>query len=196
MSAIYSDPPFRRGTTLLAGEQIELNAAGEPIAGSEIVGQVKAFQDVNPVGRGERYSNRLVYCVAARYTGATVANAATVAGLAYVFDSANPLSEFSALATNNDVQAQSPIGILDEYLRGELRTNDVVWLVVGGPTSVQKASGNPVAPLGRVEIGTGQYAGQAHPLNIGTAAAVSIAGTTVGGTQGTLLRIHQRFEWF
>lgn len=195
MSAIFSDPQWRRGTTLLSGEAIELDSAGSPIAGTEIVGQVKAFQDVNPVGRGERYSNRLVFCVAARYKGTTVTDASTVAGKAYVFSSTAPLSEFSALATNADAAAGRPIGVLDEYLKGELRTNDIVWLVVKGPTSIQKGSSASVAALGEVELGSSGTAGQAIPKDTGVGIASSIAGAAVTGSQGTLLRIYERADF-
>ena len=117
MSSIFSDPFFRRGSTLLGGELIEVDPnTGSPVAGGEIVGQVKVFQDVNPVGRGERYSNRLVYCVAARYKGADVADASTVAGSAYIFSPTAPLSEFSTLATASNVTDGIEVGVLDEYL--------------------------------------------------------------------------------
>lgn len=196
MSSIFSDPFFRRGSTLLGGEDIEIDAnTGTPVAGREVIGQVKAFQDVNPVGRGERYSNRLVYCVAARYTGSTVTDASTVAGKAYVFSDSAPLSEFSALATNADAAAGKFIGVLDEYLTGVLRQNDVVWIVVKGPTAIQKASNASVAAGGQVELGSGGTAGQALPLNTGAPVAISIAGAAVTGAQGTLLRVNERADF-
>lgn len=93
MSSIFSDPFFRRGATLLGGETIEYSdppTNSKPIAGGEIVGQVKVFQDVEPTGTQKRLSNRLVYCVAARYKGSTVLDASTVAGEAYIFDDVLP----------------------------------------------------------------------------------------------------------
>ena len=191
MSSIFSDPFFRRGSTLLGGEEIEKDAAGNPVAGNEVVGQVKAFQDVNPAGAGERYSNRLVYCVAARYTGSTVASAATVAGKAYVFADATPLTTFSALATNTNVAAGKAVGILDEYLKGELRENDIVWLVLKGPTSIQKGSSASVGANTGVEIGASGTAGQAIPVNQGVNIGNSLAGVAVTGAQGDLLRINK-----
>lgn len=191
MSSIFSDPFFRRGSTLLGGEQIELDAAGNPVAGDEVVGQVKAFQDVNPAGAGERYSNRLVYCVAARYTGSTVASAATVAGTAYVFEDATPLTTFQAKATNANVAAGKPVGILDEYLKGELRQNDIVWLVLKGPTSIQKGSAASVGANTGVEIGSSGTAGQAIPVSTGVNIGNSLAGVAVTGAQGDLLRINK-----
>lgn len=140
MSSIFSDPFFRRGTTLLGGETIELTAAGNPAAGGEIVGQVKVFQDVVPTGLGERLSNRLVYCVAARYKGSTVNDASTVAGEVYAFDAAAPLTEFTSKATAANVNAGIAVGVLDEYLTGVLRQNDIVWLVVKGPTKAKQTA--------------------------------------------------------
>ena len=141
MSSIFSDPFFRRGSTLLGGELIEVDTSGNPIAGSEIVGQVKAFQDVNPRSKGERYSNRLVYCVAARYKGSSeVRDASTIAGQVYLFDSATPLTEFTTGLTTSTHAAGASIGVLDEYLSGVLRPNDIVWLVVKGPTSIKQTA--------------------------------------------------------
>lgn len=139
MSSIFSDPSFRRGTTLLGGEAIETDAAGAPIAGGEIVGQVKVFQDVNP-STGVRNSNRLVYCVAARYKGSTVDDASTVAGEVYVFDAAKPLTEFTSKGTASTVTERVSYGVLDEYLTGQLRQNDIVWLVVKGPVDVKQTA--------------------------------------------------------
>lgn len=140
MSSIFSDPFFRRGSTLLTGEAIELDDASNPIAGGEVVGQVKAFQDVLPTGTGSRYSNRMVYCVAARYKGADVADASTVAGEVYAFDAAKNLTEFTSKASQANVNANLAYGVLDEYLTGKLRTNDIVWLVVKGPAKVKRTA--------------------------------------------------------
>jgi hypothetical protein len=195
MSSIFSDPFFRRGSTLLGGEAIEVDGAGNPVAGNEVVGQVKAFQDVNPAGAGERYSNRLVYCVAARYKGGDVADASTVAGTAYTFDDATPLTTFTNKSANADAVAGRPVGVLDEYLRGALRTNDIVWLVVKGPTSIRKGSGASVAAGTGVEIGVSGTAGQVIPLNTGVNVGNSIAGAAVTGSQGTLLRINKTCDF-
>ena len=140
MSSIFSDPFFRRGSTLLTGEAIELDDASNPIAGGEVVGQVKAFQDVLPTGSGERYSNRLCYCVAARYKGADVTDASTVAGEIYAFDANKNLTEFTNKATMANVNAELLYGVLDEHLTGKLRTNDIVWLVVKGPTQIKQTA--------------------------------------------------------
>jgi hypothetical protein len=174
MSAIFSDPQWRRGTTLLSGEQIELDAAGVPVAGGEIVGQVKAFQDVNPVGRGERYSNRLVYCVAARYKGANVADASAVAGQAVIFDVAAPLTEFTNYLTTAGHLAGSAIGVLDEYLTGTLRTNDIVWVVVKGPTSIKRTA---AAINAGVAVQASATAGSIVTATSGTVIGQQIAGT-------------------
>jgi hypothetical protein len=143
MSSIFSDPFFRRGTTLLGGETIERDASNNPIAGTEIVGQVKVFQDAVPTGMGERRSNRLVYCVAARYKGSDVTDASTLAGEVFAFDATAPLTEFAtsnAKATAANANSGLMLGVLDEYLTGSLRANDIVWLVVKGPTSIKQTA--------------------------------------------------------
>jgi len=195
MSSLFSDPPFPRGATLLNGEQIDLDANGNPIAGVEIIGQVKAFQDIVP-GTGPaaiRNSNRLTYCVAARYRGATVADASTVAGLLYAFDigvGANgqpqSLTEFTSLATNANIIAGRDYGVLDEYLTGTLRTNDIVWLAVGGPTAAQ-SSGTAITNGAQIEV-TGS-AGQITTRSTGVAIGAQINGTPAGGTAGQKVRL-------
>jgi hypothetical protein len=148
MSSIFSDPFFRRGATLLGGETIEYSDAptnSKPIAGTEIVGQVKVFQDVEPTGTQKRLSNRLVYCVAARYKGTTVTDASTVAGTLYAFDTGSDnaaLTEFTSAASATNIANGRAYGVLDEYLgKVELRQNDIVWLVVKGPVKVKKTGG-------------------------------------------------------
>ena len=144
MSSIFSDPFFRRGSTLLGGEAIETDANG-PIAGREVVGQVKAFQDQKPTGLGERYSSRLVYCVAARYTGSTNLTSAD-AGQLFIFDATastgDLLGEFKDKATATNAKAGVAVGVLDEYITGNVvvRPNDIVWLVVKGPTTVKQTT--------------------------------------------------------
>lgn len=153
MSSIFSDPFFRRGSTLLGGETIETDANGA-IAGREVVGQVKAFQDQKPTGLGERYSSRLVYCVAARYTGSSNLTKAD-AGKLFVYDatatSGDLLGGFKDLATATNAKAGQAVGVLDEYLTVDVRPNDIVWLVAKGPTSVRQtavsiAKGKGISP--------------------------------------------------
>lgn len=188
MSSIFSDPFFRRGSTLLAGEQIELDGSGNPVAGNEVVGQVKAFQDVNPVGAGERYSNRLVYCIAARYKGADVADASTVAGELYAFDTGAPLTEFTAKATSANVDAGRGYGVLDEYLRGALRTNDIVWLVVKGPSQAkQTASAINAGAAVKVSATAGSVAATGSTKTIGQQIEGSNTAAAVGLTRVNLV---------
>lgn len=174
MSSIYSDPFFRRGTTLLSGELIETDPiSNAPIAGGEIVGQVKVFQDVNPY-TGVRNSNRLVYCVAARYKGSTVDDASTVAGTIYAFDAAAPLTEFTSAVTGANATAGRGYGVLDEYLTGQLRQNDIVWLVIKGPTTVNKATGSAIAAGAAVEVSA--TAGAVTTASTGKQIALQVAG--------------------
>jgi hypothetical protein len=188
MSAIFSDPLFRRGSTLLGGEQIEVDAAGNPVAGTEVVGQVKVFQDVNPVGQGERYSNRLVYCVAARYKGSTVSDGSTVAGEVYAFDAAKPLTEFTSKATSANVDADIAIGVLDEYLTGQLRQNDIVWLVVKGPAKVkQTATAINAGVAVKVSSTAGSAAAAGSTKSIGQQIAGANSAAAVGLTRVNLI---------
>jgi hypothetical protein len=203
MSTIFSDPGWRRGTTLLNRELIDLDGDSKPVAGKELVGQVKIFQDVDP-SSGVRKSNRLVYCVAARYTGSTSLSAATEPGKVFAFvttgtamtaDSSGnvqngPLAEFSAVATTTHVNTNyGGYGVLDEYLTEDVRQNDVVWLVVKGPTSVQ-SSGTAIAAGAAIEV-TGTAGRVTTKATAGaTVVGIQLAGASVGGTAGALVRVN------
>lgn len=196
MSSLFSDPPFARGQSLLNKEVIELDTAGLPLAGREIVGAVKAFADVNP-GTGPaavRYSNRLVYCMACRYVGASALNPADNGadkGKWFVIDRANPLgAQFRATAAAGDVAAGRMVGVLDEYLTTEVRTNDIVWLVIGGPTAAVKSANSRILN-NYVEVSSGSTANGSTAANrVGFAAdpsatvSVVTAGTNGGTTVG------------
>lgn len=180
MSSIFSDPSFRRGTTLLSGEAIDLDSSGAPVAGGEVVGQVKVFRDVNPY-TGQKHSNRLVYCVAARYKGTTVSDASTVAGQAYLFDAADPMEEFTSKASSSNATAGLAVGVLDEYLTGELRTNDIVWLVVKGPTSLLRTA---AAVNAGVAVQLSSTAGSCVALSTGIAIGQQIEGANTSASAG------------
>lgn len=159
MSSLFSDPPFNRGTTLLSGESIELDAAGSPLAGREVAGMMKVFADQNP-GTGSaaiKYSNRLVYCIACRYMGSstinTLANNYADRGKAYVLSA--DLSQFSAVASPTDVANGRVVGLLDEYLQTPVRQYDIVWLVVKGPSQAAKASAGAILPSAGYEVASG-----------------------------------------
>jgi hypothetical protein len=174
MSSLFSDPPFARGTTLLNNEVIELDPSGNPIAGVEIVGAVKVFPDAVP-GTGPaaiRNSNRLVYCMAARYTpvdGVTKLNAGGTGadkGKWFVLDRRGPLGTFSTLAAAADITDGRMVGVLDEYLNVEVRPNDIVWLVVKGPATTQK--GNTIVVPGGlgIEVSSGLSVTKATTANM------------------------------
>jgi hypothetical protein len=171
MSSIFSDPPFRRGSTLAGGDFTYGGAtSGADIIGGEIVGQIKAFQDVVPT-TGLRLSNRLVYCMAVRWKGSDTADASTVAGLAYALDltyeNNKPLCTITSAATNTNVAAGRVWGVVDEYLTGNLKQNDVLWLVVKGPTAIEaNASGATITSGAGLEL-TGS-AGKAQSFSAGT----------------------------
>jgi hypothetical protein len=174
MSSLFSDPPFARGTTLLNNEVIELDPSGNPIAGVEIVGAVKVFPDAVP-GTGPaaiRNSNRLVYCMAARYTpvdGVTKLNVGGTGadkGKWFVLDRRGPLGTFSTLAAAADITDGRMVGVLDEYLNVEVRPNDIVWLVVKGPATTQK--GNTIVVPGGlgIEVSSGLSVTKATTANM------------------------------
>lgn len=177
MSSLFSDPPFSRGTTLLSNEQIETDDNG-PIAGREIVGSIKVFPDVDPYTK-QRRSNRLVYCVAARYKGSTLDLAGTAAarGKVYAFDLASPMAEFTSAATAANVTAGVAVGVLDEYLTGTLRENDIVWVVIKGPTSIKKTTAAAINTGLAVEVSS--TAGSIQTVNTGTRIGQQIAGDNV-----------------
>jgi hypothetical protein len=179
MSSLFSDPPFSRGTTLLAGETIDLDSNGNPIAGTEIVGQIKAFQDIHPVTK-QRLSSRLVYCVAARYKGTAIAQAdmlSTNRGTAYAFDTAAVLTEFTSAVTATNVADGRAFGVLDEYLSTALRPNDICWLVIKGPCEVKKITSAAVNAGVAVEISA--TAGSIQTANTGVKIGQQIAGANV-----------------
>jgi hypothetical protein len=159
MSSLFSDPPFQRGSTLLGGEAIEYvqvgatynqsHATSTPVAGNEIVGQVKAFLDIHPVTK-VRLSNELVYCIAARYkpSGTTSLNATSGADrgkaveLRLATSGLGSTAEFTGtLANSADVVAGARVGFIDEYLFTEIRPNDIIWVTFKGPAIVKKKTG-------------------------------------------------------
>lgn len=208
MSSLFSDPPFVRGSSLLNKEPIELDYSGFPIAGREIAGSIKAFTDVNP-GTGPaavRNSNRVVYCMACRYVGITALNPADNGAdtrKAYVIDRASPTgAQFRVVADAVDTQNGRMVGILDEYLSTEVRTNDIVWLVIGGPTSGRKTPNTTilntyveVGASGALGAGTtlanriGAVADPSCTISIVTAAAAAAVSVNISTTIGNLALI-------
>lgn len=191
MSSIFSDPPFRRGATLLSGEVIELDANSAPIAGRDVVGTVKAFQDALPTGLGTRLSSRLVYCTAVRYTGSSDLDPATIAGRVIAFSDTAPMTEWTGgFAVPADIAAGKPCGVIDEYLALTVRKNDILWVVIKGPTTVVKNDATAVAAGQTVEV-VASSSGRVVALSTGTAVAQSLAGVSVTGAQGTTLRVNK-----
>jgi hypothetical protein len=141
---------------LLNNETIEYSdiALTDPVAGKDIVGSIKIFQDVDP-SSGKRFSNRLVYCMAVRWKGAAVADASTIAGGWYTLDSDYSLTNVSTLSAAADIANGKQVGILDEYLTGNLRTNDIVWLVVNGPSTSKKGATVVIPAASGIEVASG-----------------------------------------
>lgn len=202
MSSLFSDPPFARGTTLLNKEAIELDVNANPIAGREIVGVVKAFSDVSPsTGLGARYSNRNVYCIAARYVGTTSLNPGNNGadtGKWYVIDRKGGIgTAFSATAGSFDAGQGRIVGVLDEYLTSEVRPNDIVWLVIGGPTQARKTANAYIQDTG-VEVSAGVTAafssGSRVGYSIGPSGTVTSKGTGTTGDGTATVKVETNFS--
>lgn len=173
MSSLFSDPPFGRAQSLLAGETIErfppngaysasnatTSGSGYPVSGREIVGQVKVFSDFNPATK-QKYSNALVYCIAARYKPTTAVNLTAPGGKLVKLKIASGLESASFdenLATSADVISGERVAAIDEYFGTStdtiIRPDDIVWLVFRGPCSIAKTNatitaGNQVSVSG------------------------------------------------
>ena len=192
MSSLYSDPAFTRGSTLLglsATDVVTTDSVGI-VEGRAVVGQVKIFQDVNPTTK-QILSDRLVYCVAARYKGSSALDATANAGSVYLFDPASPLDTFGntggALAsTTNLTNSAQMFGVLDEYLTGTVQTNDVVWLVVKGPTSAKQTAS--AIGAGAV-VGSSGTAGSVAAFSTGAVLGTQLVGASKSDS-GTLCRIN------
>jgi hypothetical protein len=211
MSSIFSDPWFRRGTTLLSGELIEYATDGTtPTQGTEIVGQVKVFQDVSPIGTGERHSNRLVYCVAVRYIGNDTTGEKLRRQLVS-FATGKPLEQIGVSGQAIDAAAGAggrtlkadvdtngrDIGVVDEYLPDalQIRKNDIVWVTVKGPTSVAKETGSALVAGSLVKVANtaGSVTNAGTSSNAGTTTiATQISGGTANGD--TSARINLRSD--
>lgn len=183
MSSLYSDPHFRRGSSALGfgpGELATSDSIGV-VEGRAIVGTVKVFQDMNP-STGAIISDRLVYCVAARYVGSSALDATANAGLVYLFDTAKPLEQFGnaggPVATSSNLTSASQCyGVLDEYLTGSIQPNDIVWLVVKGPCAVKQTA---------AIIALGAFVGPATAGSVATAASAAVSiGVSIQGAATT-----------
>jgi hypothetical protein len=150
MSSLNADPPFRRGRTLMDGNPVTLDGNSNPIEGVQIVGEVKAFDDVNPTS-GVRNSNRVCYCVAARNTSGSAITPKTVVK----FKASALLSEVDGSGDNT---AGLILGVADEYLpTAGVPNNDIFWVVVQGPT-VAKFTTAAIASAGAA-VGSSATAG-------------------------------------
>ena len=183
MSSLYSDPPFRRGSTALAlsaTDVVTTDSVGV-VEGRSIVGTVKVFQDTNPT-TGATLSDRLVFCVAARYKGSSALDATTNAGLVYLFDTAAPLEQFGnaggpVATSSNLTSAIQSYGVLDEYLTGSVQPNDIVWLVVKGPCAVKQTA---------AAITKAAFVGPSTAGSVATAASAAVAiGQQIAGADTT-----------
>lgn len=204
MSSIFSDPPFVRGRTLASGDfgDAQTDPTKTDVLGSGIVGSIKAFQDVavtqiafggTTATPGTLLSNRLVYCQAVRWRGGdkTVSETAALAGQVYLVDTGHengkPFCQITSPATDQNVTDGREYGVLDEYLSGQLKNNDVVWIVRKGPCAIKTGSASSIADGARVEL-TGS-AGRAVVRASGNSLGISITGAAVA-TSGANVRVN------
>jgi hypothetical protein len=203
MSSIFSDPSFGRGRTLANADfgDAVVDTTKNDVLGGSVVGQIKAFQDVAarditfgglPRTSGTLLSNRLVYCQAVRWKGSDVADASTIAGQIYAVDltleNGKPFCQISAAATNANVAAGREYGVLDEYLTGLLKTNDVVWVVRKGPACVRQAAATAITSGAQVEVSS--TAGKIQALASGASLGISVLGANSPATADTLVRVN------
>jgi hypothetical protein len=144
MSAIFSDPPFRRGSTLCGGD-LKDTGTGNDLPGTDIVGSIKAFQDIDP-STGVRYSNRLVYCTPVRWGGADTTGLdirSKVLVVAQTLENGKPFATVSGVAADSNAAKGQLVGVVDEYLKDAtaVKQGDVIWLVVKGPTTAYASAG-------------------------------------------------------
>lgn len=202
MSSIFSDPPFVRGRTLASGDfgDAVTDTSKTDVLGGGIVGSIKAFQDVNPISvsiggevknPGTVLSNRLVYCQAVRYMGTDNIDGATIAGTAFLVDVAlengKPFCQITNAATNANILAGREYGVVDEYLTGNLRQKDVIWIVRKGPACVKQAAGTAIASGALVEV-TGS-AGKIQAQSSGVGIGINVLGAASAATADTLVRV-------
>ena len=127
-----------------------------------------------------------------RYRGADLLDASTIAGTAFVVDLAlengKPFCQISAAATNANVAAGREYGVVDEYLTGALRQNDVIWIVRKGPCSVKQAGATAITSGAGVEL-TGS-AGKIQALASGSSLGINILGANSAATADTNVRVN------
>lgn len=123
MSNIDSDPWFGRGQTLGVSSTAD---------GTHIVGTEKWFVDTHP-RTGAVQSNAPVKCIALRNTS----GGAILPGAAVKAKASALLSEVDGSAGVDDMV----VGVADEYLPAAgVAVNDIFWVVVCGPTTVNTAA--------------------------------------------------------
>lgn len=156
MAELMADPPFARGATL----------GVTSTQGGNVAGVVKLFLDADPRQPVNRFSNRLVKCVAVR--NARTDSTALLPKQVVKFKPAALLSEVDGLADNT----HSVIGVVDEYLpTAGCAVGDICWVVVQGPSTCLKTATSVSAGAGLGSSTTAGYA--ASGTNLGLALATS-----------------------
>lgn len=196
MSSLYSDPPFGRGQTFLAGATATKDVSGNYVEGAGVVGDIKVFQDIDPTSLTWN-SNRLVHCLAVRVAQntkvageqATDIVAGTVvklkAGAVPEIDSSGAASGKAAAADSAYLGYQ--YGVVDEYLKAAPLVGDIIWIVVKGPTSAVVGTGG-FSANNTVAVTTAGGAGTLAAVNATTASTAfsTSAGATYSQATATV----------
>jgi hypothetical protein len=173
MSTLTADPGFPRGKVL--GVTYKMYDA-EPADGSNMVGIRKTFRDENPI-TGVVNSNHTVDCIAVRNTsGSTLLPGQVVA-----------LDATLTLATGLAIDTSTAYGVVDEYLNSSNAVaNEVLWVVVKGPSVPKKTTGTGTAISAGAKVSTTSTAGS---IAAGTTAPIGLA-MAAGATTDATVRVY------
>jgi len=145
MSIHNSDPWFGRGTTL---------GVSDVNQGTNVTGTIKVFNDVDPRSNvsGRNLSYVTVMCKAVRNTS----GAALLPGTIVKMASSDILNSSDGAAS----AAPGLLGVVDEYLPSTgVAANDVFWMVISGPTTINTAA--TLSAGAAISVGSSTTAGKA-----------------------------------
>lgn len=141
------DYPIQRGTTFYGGRTIDSNN----LEGEKVKGQIRVFDDFNPTTRVLN-SNLPVMAILCRNKH----NAALTPGQAVLL-SGTVVGETGAPVSSTTVLC----GVVDEYLPAAgCPVNDLCWVVIKGPTTVNIVTNSGTKSAGQLAIGPSATTGK------------------------------------
>jgi len=167
----YDDPPIALGQTL--GLTTPNDSLNGPSAGygTNVVGIVKLFPDVNPI-TGVVRSNGLKRCIAVKNSSGT-----TLYGKRLVAFKAGSTTEVDAYIRTTD--GNGPAGVTDEYLPpAGVADGEVFLITVAGPTEVHLGTGLASSADSDMFGVTAAAGGATNAATGGFAQTVSVTNTT------------------